>query len=157
MSLNIDTNQNFSRLFLYQFFWVISKTLLLFSNFVFRWISEFFTTSFPRCKAAFIDDAITVSTSIHWSCRSPLRMSHQLETFLHVMMICVFATSFLVLEDFWLFLCVETTSRSVAQTPSSERVRLWIDTGSCCERGGRWWWKRRCWWWRQSSREVTRC
>ena len=45
------------------------------------------------------------------------------------MMICVFATSYLVLEDLSSFLCVET-SRPVRQTPSSELVRLCIDAGS---------------------------
>ena len=59
--------------------WVISNTLSIFSNFVFRWISEFFTKPFPKCKAAFID--ITLSRSICWPCKILLRTSHQLETF----------------------------------------------------------------------------
>ena len=70
------------------------------------------------------------------------------------MMICVFAASFLVLEDFSSFLCVET-SRPVRQTPSSERVLLWIDTGSVLRTWRTLKWRRRCWWWGQRSRDVT--
>ena len=72
-------------------------------------------------------------------------------------MICVFATSFLVLENLSSFFCL--WRRRVGQSarlPPASGCACGLTPAPCCGRGGRWRWRSRCWWWGQSSREMTK-